>query len=467
VVPGDLPSANATEEELATFAWNEFFALNWKASWVPGDTSKRGKPDTSWSLDSAGTAPSLAVWETYMHRSELRPASGNRKRDLSVGYPDYTFVDSNINAGKDSIDLSNYWNILDENNEIGSTYLFAHKDKTEVLYMAKTNIKEYDYVRNSFMTDAELDKAVDSLSTQSKDDRYSYLKGLTNADMCDTTARSGYVCLPCGTADGEGAIEIKVAFRKLDPLLDDISRFITKEVVVFTPEGTLDSIKASVDTYGLIGLHIIHKTTNYPAFVFASWEQVDARNDNMQTIGIASDTILVNGEKYTDVDPSRLNPVIERVIPETIQAVNKAAKDSIRNQNPNSLWQYYQLIGVQATPIDYEHRNDDNNYFMANYVIESDLMLTNFHGSFGDPFNDSIQNVIFNQKSFNMGGCQGCHGQAQVNFGTDFSFLLDEGNNKPVIKPDLLQTYPEALKEANPGENMSKLKNFISTLSKK
>ena len=34
-----------------------------------------------------------------------------------------------------------------------------------------------------------------------------------------------------------------------------------------------------------------------------------------------------------------------------------------------------------------------------------------------------------------IGGCQGCHGVAQTAFGTDFSFLLDFGNNKPSIMP--------------------------------
>jgi len=38
-----------------------------------------------------------------------------------------------------------------------------------------------------------------------------------------------------------------------------------------------------------------------------------------------------------------------------------------------------------------------------------------------------------------MGGCQGCHGVAQVTLGTDFSFLLDN-NGKPVLGPDTINS---------------------------
>jgi len=260
------------------------------------------------------------------------------------------------------------------------------------------------------------------------------------------------VCLPCsnnteGTAN-DGAIEIKLAFRELDSVKDDASRYMVKEVVFFKDSVVKDVTYSNAHTkqFALIGMHIIRKTANHPTFVFASWEQVDERNKDTQTIGI--DTVKVNNRTYTDVDPHRLNPVIERVIPETIQKVNENVIKQIAEENVNSKWQYYQLIGVQGTPVDYEDRNTDNNYFMANFVIESDLKLTNFHGSFGDPFDTSMKNVISNGKEVNMGGCMGCHGQAQITFGTDFSFLLDSGAGKPVVKPDPYQTYEEALADA-------------------
>jgi hypothetical protein len=42
---------------------------------------------------------------------------------------------------------------------------------------------------------------------------------------------------------------------------------------------------------------------------------------------------------------------------------------------------------------------------------------------------------VFRNNIYDNGGCKGCHGVAQTTFGTDFSFLLDFGNNKPSIRP--------------------------------
>lgn len=464
-LPGDL-NANATQNELAVFAWKEFFALNWQSSW--DKNMQRTTPDTTWKFATGGAQPDLAVWETYIHRTELRPGNGIRTKDLSTGLPHYSFIDSTkVNVGPNAIDLDSYWNVLDEDNEIGSAYVFAHKNEYEVLYAAKTNLVEYDYVKKYFPTDKQLNTA----SALGGKMGLSYFKNLSIAQMCssDSISDKGLICLPCGDQVGnDGAVEIKLAFRKLDPAKgDDANRFLTKEVVVFKNNDTTGNIDASVETFGLIGMHIIHKTTNYPAFIFASWEQVDERNNNIQTIGL--DTVTVDSTSYSDVDPHRLNPVIERVITETLQKANDYVHSEIKATNAASKWQYYQLIGVQATPLDYKDRTSDNNYFMANYVIESDLKLTNFHGSFGDPFNESIQNVAFDKNTFNMGGCQGCHGQAQVVFGTDFSFLLDEGAGKPVPTPDIYQTYEQALKSANPllvNSKFNKLNAYIKKLNK-
>jgi hypothetical protein len=77
---------------------------------------------------------------------------------------------------------------------------------------------------------------------------------------------------------------------------------------------------------------------------------------------------------------------------------------------------------------------------MANFVVESDPFLNNFSGpGFGKNgnaiFPAGCQNTVYKNKIYDNGGCKGCHGVAQTAFGTDFSFLLDFGNNKPSIQP--------------------------------
>ena len=56
-VPHDLP-INASQEDIANFAWNQFFALNWKAEWT-SENQTRFKPDTPWFASQQ--TPELAV----------------------------------------------------------------------------------------------------------------------------------------------------------------------------------------------------------------------------------------------------------------------------------------------------------------------------------------------------------------------------------------------------------------------
>ena len=89
--------------------------------------------------------------------------------------------------------------------------------------------------------------------------------------------------LPCGDITvagdaGEGAIEIKAAWRQLTPAEISSGRFFTRNVIFYTgPQGTSSYNNA---VWGLVALHIIHKTKSFPAFVFATWEQVDNYDDD-------------------------------------------------------------------------------------------------------------------------------------------------------------------------------------------
>jgi hypothetical protein len=75
---------------------------------------------------------------------------------------------------------------------------------------------------------------------------------------------------------------------------------------------------------------------------------------------------------------------------------------------------------------------------LANAVVESDSTLANFRGSgIGTPHNSKPNILYRGNNQISMGGCQGCHGVAQVTLGTDLSFLLD-AVGKPIFSPDIL-----------------------------
>lgn len=140
-------------------------------------------------------------------------------------------------------------------------------------------------------------------------------------------------------------------------------------------------------------------------------------------------------------------------IPNAVIAVNAAAHQAIQTYNAanriaSSPWLYYKLVNVQYLPYDKPAGitytgapggPDPATYYQANEVVESDYDLQVFSGRFspfplitdytstytsptatpGVPF----KNVIYQGKTANMGGCMGCHGNAQAG-GSDFSFLI-------------------------------------------
>ena len=69
-----------------------------------------------------------------------------------------------------------------------------------------------------------------------------------------------------------------------------------------------------------------------------------------------------------------------------IPPVNAAVQAAFRAGNPNTVWQYYKLIGVQATPVDgpppaTATADELSYYYMANIMVETNQVLQNFTGS--------------------------------------------------------------------------------------
>ena len=72
----------------------------------------------------------------------------------------------------------------------------------------------------------------------------------------------------------ENTLEVKAAWVSLDAIPEDEHyRYHISEVIIY--EGTDEDPVATVETRALLGLHIIQKTPNYPAFIFATFEHVD------------------------------------------------------------------------------------------------------------------------------------------------------------------------------------------------
>ncbi|HEX8621457.1 MAG TPA: hypothetical protein VF718_05745 [Allosphingosinicella sp.] len=165
----------------------------------------------------------------------------------------------------------------------------------------------------------------------------------------------------------------------------------------------------------------------------------------------------------------------DRHIPHEIVEANQQAHQAIASYNRSngvtSPWPYYKLVNVQFKPLTktvpgrpYTGR-DAATYYMANSVIETNTVLQNFSGGFtllDGPISDFAINdvmgpptppksaIFYNVRvpaaggkvdSYLMGGCMGCHGNAQA-AGGDFSFILLGLGQE--IYPDSVPAYTPA-----------------------
>jgi len=466
-VPHDVPAGSgATIQDLAIFAWQEFIALNWVAS-DPAVSGLRGTPNTNVNfLDIApdnGSFP-LVVWQTYRHKNELFPIDGTTDPVFDSHMPTYAYqTNPKMGTGPNGqIPSFNLFNNLDETSEIGVANMYAHSTSVppekqpasgiRVAYEAKVNRAIFQYLVGSGFTSSANGYA-NLANAQQKTGTVYGPQNSVNVGLCSPppgTSPTSIIILPCGgvstTFDptGEGAIEVKAAWRALTPDEMNSGRFFTRNVLFYT--GQPPNQKYNNAVWGLVALHIIHKTKSFPAFVFASWEQVDNYDDdtpdNPNPENLAFDN-TGDAKVLADIAVRRAH-AINSPIPPVNAAVHAAFTDPTTG-DPNTVWQYYKLIGVQATPVDgpppaSATADELSYYYMANIMVETNQPLQNFTGSLTASLPNPPPGKTINVhvggatgSDFQMGGCQGCHGFQGQYLGGDMSVLVANGASNSSI----------------------------------
>jgi hypothetical protein len=333
-VPHDVPSGrSASIQDLAIFAWREFIALNWVAM-DPATTGTRGRPNVNIDFlgikaDKNGNFP-LLVWQTYRHKNELFPADGQTDPNFDSSMPAYKYMYP-ATAGPNA--TLNFFNNLDETSEIGLCLMFAHytTNKIRVAYEAKVNRTEFDYVNKNNLTKPDSGyMTLTNALTKTRGNLPQY------GGICST--EPSIVSLPCGDAAvagdaGEGAIEIKAAWRQLTAQEAVSGRFLTQTVIFYT--GPQFSANYNNAVYGLVALHIIHKTISFPAFVFASWEQVDNYDDttHQNTEDLQFNNIMPSPPQLPNIPVTRAHSIHSQIPP-----VNNAVHAAFTAKDPTTIW---------------------------------------------------------------------------------------------------------------------------------
>lgn len=235
-----------------------------------------------------------------------------------------------------------------------------------------------------------------------------------------------------GTTGTVGAIVVKAAWKVLDPSDpdDNASKFHVLKTYVYTPAGPGVSESCEMETLGLVGLHIVHKTDGEPQWIWSTFEHVDnvppaagptaGARYSFFNAGCSSTACPPNRQPPQPWDPS-VDPFpggfrsqIVRGTTYPAVALDSAAmwNEQFRAAIQGTVWQNYQLITTQW-PTDATNKTDPNGVpfpvFAANVTMET-----------------YVQGNVPQASS----SCMSCHGNATTTSGrpSDFSFVLEKAN---------------------------------------
>ncbi len=468
-VPTDVSGGvDASKQQLAEFAWQEFIALNWPAKPNPNPAAGmsdfyRGQPDSS-ALASTGAGGTL-VWHTFTHRVELYPPNAPTGVGImpdinaipNYQYPNYVTI---VPATADT-DLS-LFNNQDETSEItlADMYFKPFALATEKL-MVKHGVKADHQVMSNI--EASAIKAAIIYEAKANPVIYNYVnakgfqaKATRSAAAAETVHKihnepydqNNTFELP------SGSIEIKATWRRYDATMDNLDNYIHQPGIYYT--GTDNKYTAHNDTLLLIGLHIIHKTPSFPEFTFATFEHISNDKNGFIMKNTNAQTCTTDGVNRKLPDPGiievkRQYPIPGASSPFDLQAYNSTVQKQLQQQlGANVFLANYQLIGIQATVADAPNSTVPvQEFYLSNLATESNNALQFFQGGLTGTFanvpNPTTKSVFAYDTSSQQyvahagGGCQGCHGSQGQKGGYDFSVISANGNS---FAPEAVQPYP-------------------------
>lgn len=438
--PTDLPALGSRKQhtltEAAVFAWQQFIAHTWPAKAQNGALNSRDQPDAALRYGQKGPTGQV-VWETFRHKVELFPGKGDpngyvNDPNKDYGYdalPAYVYNGGPIPPATNQRATSAPFDNLDEVNEILLCNMSAGISGTRILYQAKANrvLYKYSAQHRLFEQDASVPGEM----------RANAAFNLHQSD--EKKFKLPYLVLPSSdpAKNALGTIEAKSAWRKLDAN-EDRSRFYTNRVRFYVTEivDGMPQKRYREEEWGLVALHIIHKTKSSPVFIYTSFSQIDNIRAVDGTVIEEPDGLIKS--EYRNISPFapelRINksdkthgqevfvvagspgiaagskqlffqnigtfthgvtvPVaVQRRLYEIsseVRAANRAAHDAIRAYDKSAVWQYYKLVNVQAATLpsfvdrsvaDNLSLDDKASFFMANEVVETNVPLQQFSGT--------------------------------------------------------------------------------------
>jgi len=325
---GKLPEAQRLFEVLS---WQLFISLNWPRN-------AEGKPMPN--ITDSGHL----VWEGWKESFEIfkedgsAPSAWGSNTDIPIKFKG-KIKDTGT---EDILFRTSKFNTFNKENIKKKKWVKKFTDKADEINQAFTS-PIWDQNGNIVRYEIRLNKQVVDYIVQNE---------LYNIDGQIAFSRANKpVSFPLGNRNTMGTIELKLAWKIMDPDRDFPERYFTKMAYVLDKNNTL-----SQRLVGLVGMHISCRTASSPQWIWATFEQVD----NLET----NELEKINGRRlkpsFYDPDcstcPVNLIPdtnqkvirnQIQRVLPVNMatQQLNRQVQALLKEKN--SFWQYYQLIGTQ------------------------------------------------------------------------------------------------------------------------
>jgi hypothetical protein len=363
------------------YSWRAFMALVW-----PAKRGARGTPDATQTISAPGTRvfeTYKALWEVF-HSSDGSPPLEWNAQDAKNP--------CGATVGFDDLVLASFTKFSDLGQAGVGTLLgpLVAQNTTYVRYLTAFNKVEYDQIRSQGL----------------------YLRA--NLPVPPKTLKFA-----------NGSIDVKSAWVLMENLPHP-ERYYTRTAWVLDPQtGT-----CSKSTVGLVGLHIVQKTSSRPQWIWSTFEQVDTVpgdtgqsgsftfNDGTGAAMPASNPYKIS--PLTLPTPNPFNVQRLRPIHESTQSTNVAYQELLAAQS--SVWRFYRLVMTQwpVPPEQPSLPGTPNNTFPG-------------AGSDATAFANTTLET-FDQGNIHT-GCMNCHTQTMA--ATDFVWSLKD-HAFPQVPAELL-----------------------------
>ncbi len=394
VLPDDACNLSS-QKTMNCFAWSSFLALNWKAG-------GQGVPDSTATALAYGTPGDFSptVWESCPSVDDIFSTQGKSLKALNP----LTSIKRINKLSKIGLLLS----------KVNKKSLKASKDsKLEEIFQAKGtwltdqggNLVWYE-VRVD-MTEADFINANQLYTT---------------ANLKNYASQHNGVWLPTGSIEFKAAWKV-VPEKEVDSVQKyyKMSQALVPTVTGFDADNQPIYGKYTQQYLALVGLHIIRKTSLASQFVWMTFEHIH----NAPTAGQVDDSVsysffnpsstaIPNRSPVPNKDslstPVQVVRIANNALTTDIQTLNAQVQDLIRQSNPQSVWQYYQLVNVQwpQNPVQDGNNNKQIPLQMGG-ITPSNIANTTM-----ETYAQSTQ-------------CMSCHQYGSINgtqYPTDYSFVF-------------------------------------------